>query len=241
MQKILGYMRKAIKEFDMIQDGDGVCVGVSGGKDSLVLLTTLAQLRRFIGIDYDLKAVTIDAGLKGVETDYSPIERLCESYGVEYRVVKTRIGEIVFDVRKESNPCSLCAKMRRGALHAATAEMGCNKLALGHNMDDVIETFMMNLFTVGHIGCFEPVSFLNKHEITLIRPLALAPERNVISAAKECGLEIVRSSCPADGKTNRQTMKEFLAERERGDRGFKKRLFGAIRRGNIDGWAGNLL
>lgn len=238
MQKILGYMRKAIKEFDMIHDGDRICVGISGGKDSLILLTGLHQLRRFIGISYDIVAVTIDPGLKGIETDFSPVQRLCDEYGIEYHVVETRIGEIVFDVRKESNPCSLCAKMRRGALHDATVRFGCNKIALGHNMDDVIETFMMNLFTVGNISCFEPVSYLDMKDITLIRPLALAPEREIIKAAKKYELPVVKSKCPEDGHTNRQTMKGFLAERERSDHGFKNRIFGAIRRSNLNGWGG---
>ena len=146
MQRMLGYMRKAIQEFDMIQDGDRIAVGVSGGKDSVVLLTGLARLKRFIGIDFSIVAVTLDPRFGGVETDYSPIAALCEELGVEFYLQRTDIGAIVFDVRKEPNPCSLCAKMRRGALHDAAKALGCNKIALGHHYDDVVETFVMNLF-----------------------------------------------------------------------------------------------
>ena len=146
MQKMLGYMRKAIHEFDLIQDGDRIAVGVSGGKDSVVLLNGLARLKRFIGIDYELVAVTLDPGFNGEWTDYSPIRTMCEQLNVPYELEQTRIGEIVFDIRKETHPCSLCAKMRRGALHDAAKRLGCNKVALGHHYDDAVETFMMNLF-----------------------------------------------------------------------------------------------
>ncbi|MGN0580758.1 MAG: tRNA 2-thiocytidine biosynthesis TtcA family protein [Ruminococcus sp.] len=238
MQKILGYMRKAIQEFDLIHDGDRICVGVSGGKDSVILLNGLILLKRFIGIDYSLTAVTLDPGFNGETGDYSPIAELCESSGIEYHVIPTQIGEIVFNVRNETNPCSLCARMRRGALHDATLKYGCNKIALGHNFDDAVETFMMNLFTEGRIGCFSPISFLSRKQIHLIRPLVFAPEREIRKTALKCGLPIIKSKCPADGHTNRQSMKEFLAEREKADHGFKDRIFGAMRRSNIDGWGG---
>ncbi|MDD6278707.1 MAG: ATP-binding protein [Oscillospiraceae bacterium] len=238
MQKILGYMRKAIQEFDLIHDGDRICVGVSGGKDSVILLNGLILLKRFIGIDYSLTAVTLDPGFNGETGDYSPIAELCESSGIEYHVIPTQIGEIVFNVRNETNPCSLCARMRRGALHDATLKYGCNKIALGHNFDDAVETFMMNLFTEGRIGCFSPVSYLSRKQIHLIRPLVFAPEREIRKTALKCGLPIIKSKCPADGHTNRQSMKEFLAEKEKADHGFKDRIFGAMRRSNIDGWGG---
>lgn len=238
MQKILGYMRKAIQEFDLIHDGDRICVGVSGGKDSVILLNGLILLKRFIGIDYSLTAVTLDPGFNGETGDYSPIAELCESSGIEYHVIPTQIGEIVFNVRNETNPCSLCARMRRGALHDATLKYGCNKIALGHNYDDAVETFMMNLFTEGRIGCFSPVSYLSRKQIHLIRPLVFAPEREIRKTALKCGLPIIKSKCPADGHTNRQSMKEFLAEKEKADHGFKDRIFGAMRRSNIDGWGG---
>lgn len=238
MQKILGYMRKAIQEYDLIQDGDKICVGVSGGKDSLVLLNGLILLRRFIGIDYELTAVTLDLGFNGERGDYSAVAELCAANGVEYHVIDTQIGEIVFDVRKEPNPCSLCARMRRGALHDATLEYGCNKIALGHNYDDAVETFIMNLFTEGRIGCFSPISYLSRKKIHLIRPLVFAPEREIRKAALKNDLPIVKSKCPADGHTNRQRTKEFLAEMERSDHGFKERIFGAMRRSDVDGWGG---
>ncbi len=238
MQKILGYMRKAIQEYNLINDGDRICVGVSGGKDSLVLLQGLILLRRFIGIDYELVAVTLDPGFNGERGDYSPVTKLCEDAGVEYHIIETQIGEIVFDVRKETNPCSLCARMRRGALHDATLKYGCNKIALGHNYDDAVETFMMNLFTEGRIGCFSPISYLSRKQIHLIRPLVFAPEREIRRAAQKNELNVVKSKCPADGHTNRQRMKEFIAEKEHEDHGFKDRIFGAMKRANIDGWGG---
>lgn len=238
MQKILGYMRKAIQEYDLIHDGDKICVGVSGGKDSVVLLNGLILLRRFIGIEYDIVAVTLDPGFNGEAGDYSPISELCASYGIEYHVIPTQIGEIVFNVRQESNPCSLCARMRRGALHDATLKYGCNKIALGHNYDDAVETFLMNLFTEGRIGCFSPISYLSRKKIHLIRPLVFAPEKDIRRAAAKGELPIVKSKCPADGHTNRQRMKEFIMQREREDSGFKDRIFGAMKRANVDGWGG---
>ena len=184
MQKILGDIRRACQEFDLIEDGDRIAVGVSGGKDSLVLLTGLALMRRFYEKKYEVVALTLDPRFGGEETDYSPVAEMCEQLGVEYHLLKTDIGEIVFDIRKEPNPCSLCAKMRRGALHDLAKANGCNKLALGHNNDDAIETFMMNLFNEGRIGCFAPISYLSRKDITIIRPLVFAPEHAVMSCAK---------------------------------------------------------
>ncbi len=236
MQKILGYMRKAINEFDLISDGDRIAVGVSGGKDSLVLLMGLIRLRQFIGIDYDITALTIDPMFGGTETDYSPVEKLCREYGVPYVIEKTDIGSVVFDIRKESNPCSLCANMRRGALNSVAKEHGCNKVALGHHYNDVVETFMMNLFIEGRVGCFSPKTYLDRSDIWIIRPLVFAPEREIRNSARRNNLEIVKSKCPADGVTKRQDMKEFLREREREDKGFTDRIFGALRRSGVDGW-----
>ena len=146
MQKMLGYMRKAIQEFDLIQNGDRIAVGVSGGKDSLVLLKGLVMLKRFIGIEYDVVAITLDPGFNGQWGDYSSVQEMCDELGIQYVLKRTQIGEIVFDIRKETNPCSLCARMRRGALHDAAIEANCNKIALGHHYNDVVETFIMNLF-----------------------------------------------------------------------------------------------
>jgi tRNA(Ile)-lysidine synthase TilS/MesJ len=238
MQKILGYMRKAIQEYGLINDGDRILVGVSGGKDSLVLLQGLILLRRFIGIDYEVVGVTLDMGFRDSRPDFSAVAELCEGQGVEYHVIPTQIGEIVFDVRKEPSPCSLCARMRRGALHNAANDLGCNKVALGHNYDDAVETFVMNLFTEGRIGCFSPSTYLTNKKVTVIRPLVLAPEKEIRRAARKNALPIVKSVCPADGHTNRQKTKEFLADMERKDHGFKDRLFGAMKRAGIDGWGG---
>ena len=234
MQKILGYMRKAIQQYDLIRDGDHICVAVSGGKDSLVMLNGLVMLKNFIGIDYQITALTIDPQFSGKEGNYSCIADFCENIGVNYHVEKTHIGEIVFDIRQEKNPCSLCARMRRGALYNSATELGCNKISLGHNYDDVVETFIMNLFTEGRIGCFSPATYLEDREIHIIRPLVLAPERAAKKASKN--LPVVKSVCPADGHTNRQKTKLFIAEMERQEHGFKDRIFGAMQRSGIDGW-----
>lgn len=236
MQKILGYMRRAIAEYDMLADGDKIAVGVSGGKDSLVLLKGLILLRNFIGISYDITAITLDPCFGGAEGDYSAVAKLCEESGVPYILEKTHIGEIVFDVRNEKHPCSLCARMRRGALHNEAKKAGCNKVALGHHYNDAVETFMMNLFIEGRIGCFSPKSFLDRREITVIRPLVFTPESEIRRAAKRLDLAVVKSKCPVDGHTAREEMKQFLAERERLDHGFTDRVFGAMQRAGIDGW-----
>ncbi len=236
MQKILGYMRKAIQEFNLIQNGDRIAVGVSGGKDSVVMVRGLALLKRFIGIDYEVIAITLDPRFKGVTTDYSPVTRMCDELGVKHVIQLTDIGEIVFDIRKEENPCSLCARMRRGALHDAAKLQNCNKIALGHHYNDAVETFVMNLFNEGRIGCFSPKSYLSIKDIHLIRPLVFAPEKDIRRAAIKNNLPIIKSECPADGYTNRTKTKEWLAKREREDEGFTYRLFGAMRRGDVDGW-----
>ena len=229
-------MRKAIQEFDLIQDGDRIAVGVSGGKDSLVLLLGLFLLKRFIGIEYDIVAITLDPRFGGTDGDYSAVDEMCKEMGIEYKLIRTHIGEIVFDVRQESNPCSLCARMRRGALHDAAKEAGCNKIALGHNYEDVVETFIMNLFNEGRLGCFAPKSYLSRKDITMIRPLVLAPEKDIRSAANRNNLQVVKSKCPADGHTSREATKQFLAERDKLDKGFSDRIFGAMRRAGLDGW-----
>lgn len=236
MQKILGYMRRAITEFDLIQNGDKIAVGVSGGKDSLVMLRGLYLLKRFIGIDYDIAAVTLDPCFGGVPSDYTPVQQLCDEMGIEYILKRTAIGQIVFDIRNEEHPCSLCARMRRGALHDAAKEHGCNKVALGHNNDDAVETFFMNLFIEGRIGCFAPKSYLSRKDVTVIRPLVFAPEKDIRSAANRNALPVVKSACPVDGHTKREEMKQFIKEREKSDKGFTDRIFGAMRRSGIDGW-----
>ena len=220
----------------MLHDGDKVAVGVSGGKDSLVLLEALVRLRRFAGIDYTVSAVSIDPGFGGEETDYSAVEELCAALGVPYLIKRTKIAEVVFDIRNENNPCSLCAKMRRGVLHEATLEMGCNVLALGHNFNDVVETFVMNLFNNAHLGCFAPSSYLTRRKLYVIRPLCLVPEKEVVRVAEAEGLPVVKSKCPADGHTSREDTKQFILEMDRKAPGFPEKLFGAMRRADINGW-----
>ena len=235
-QRILGYMRKAIQEFGLVHEVDRTAVGVSDRKDSLVLLTGLATLRKFIGIDYSLVAITLDPRFGGIDGEYGAVETLCRELGVEYHILPTDIGQVVFDVRKEPNPCSLCARMRRGALHDAAKKYGCNVLALGHHFDDVVETFVMNLFNEGRVGCFAPKTWLSRKELWMIRPMVFAPEADVRRAASQRGLPVVKSKCPADGHTSREDTKAFLAEKERESPGFKLRLFGALRRSGFDGW-----
>ena len=238
MQKILGYLRRAVQEFDLIQNGDRIAVGISGGKDSLVLLAALRDFQKFGLLDYSLVGITLDPQFGGIPTDYSAAAAFCEQLGVEYHLIPTQIGHIVIDVRKESSPCSLCAKMRRGALHDQAKAFGCNKLALGHHNDDAIETFLMDLFIEGRIGCYAPKSYLSRKDLTLIRPLSFAPERDIVHAAKLNVPEIVKSRCPVDGHTMRETMKTFIREQEKQNPGFKTRVFGAMRRANVDGWGG---
>ena len=236
MQKILGYLRKAVQQYDLIQDGDRIAVAVSGGKDSLVLLKALAEYRRFSPAQYDLTAITADPRFNDTDGGYSSVQSFCNDLQIPYIIERTDIAKIVFGIRKEQNPCSLCARLRRGALHGCAKAHGCSKLALGHNNDDVIETFIMNLFQTGSISCFAPKSYLPDRDITVIRPLCLVPEKQVISAAKRHGLPIVTSPCPADKHTKRQETKEWLNSMERSDRGFKLRIFGAMQRANISGW-----
>lgn len=230
MQKILGYLRKAVQQYNMIENGDKIAVGVSGGKDSLILLEGLTRLREFIGIDYEIMAISVDAMFSGTPTNFSKVTKYCKKLSVVHNIIPTHIGEIVFDIRKEKSPCSLCARMRRGALNNAAAELGCNKLALGHNSDDAAETFIMNLFTEGRIGCFSPVTLLEDKNLTIIRPLILAPEKDIRRAVKKINLPVLISDCPADGHTNRQKAKDLIASLEHQNHGVKNRIIGAIQR-----------
>ncbi len=236
MQKLLGYVRRAVTDYNMIEDGDRIAVGVSGGKDSVAMLAALVKLRRIIEKDYTVVGITLDPGFSGETTDYTVIEELCGELETEYIVKRTQIGEIVFDIRNESNPCSLCARMRRGALHDAAKEAGCNKVALGHNYDDAVETFIMNLFNEGRVGCFSPVTYLSRKDITVIRPLIYAPENEIRKTVKRVQLPIVESKCPANHATSRQKTKDFLYNLEKENKGVKNRIFGAMIRGNVSGW-----
>ena len=234
IKRVLSFVRRALDDYLMIEDGDKIAVGVSAGKDSLTLLCAMAEIRRFYPKKFDLLAITVDMGFEGM--DFSPVKRFCEELGVEYEIVPTQISKIIFDVRKEKNPCSLCAKMRRGALYNYAKERGCNKVALGHHFDDVVETFMLNLFFEGRLGCFQPVTYLSNTDITLIRPMIYMPEKDVRYFASKTELPIRKSPCPADGNTEREEMKKLLASLERENKGLRYRIFGAIQRGGIDGF-----
>ena len=234
MKRILSYARRAIDDYEMIKEGDKIAVGVSAGKDSLTLLAAMAELRRFYPKSFTLCAITVDMGFEGV--DFSPIADMCRELDVEYHVVKTEISKVIFDVRKEKNPCSLCAKMRRGALYGYARDIGCSSVALGHHFDDVVETFMLNLFYEGRLGCFQPVTFLSNTGITLIRPMIYMPEKDVRYFASKNSLPVVKSPCPADGNTQREEMKQLLHGLEKQNKGLRYRIFGALQRGEIDGF-----
>ena len=234
MKRILGCIRRADERYHMLRPGDRVCVGVSGGKDSLLLLYGLKLYQRFSKTPYEIMGVLLDLGISG--QDYGPVQAWAQEIDVPLEIIKTDIGEIVFNVRKEKNPCSLCAKMRRGALHAAAEELDCNKVALGHHLDDAVETFYMNLWREGRIGCFSPVTYLSQRDLTLIRPMLLATEYEVQCAVREAGLPIVKSRCPADGVTVREQTKEFVQERCRTDHAFRQKTLHALQESGIDGW-----
>ncbi|MDD5944201.1 MAG: tRNA 2-thiocytidine biosynthesis TtcA family protein [Clostridia bacterium] len=233
LQKLLSYVRQAVNDYDMIAEGDRIAVGVSGGKDSICLLVALAEMRRFYPQKFDIEAITVSLGFDGA--DFSDIKKLCDRLGVNYTVIDTQIGRIIFDERHEENPCSLCAKMRKGALNNAAEELGCNKVALGHNKDDVIETFMMSLIFEGRIGCFSPVSFLEKKKLYSIRPLIYVSEYETRSYAASLDTNIVKNPCPADGNTKRQEIKELLLSLNKTYPNLNQRIFGAVTRG-LDDW-----
>lgn len=208
MKTVLGCVRRADQDFQMIKSGDKIAVGVSGGKDSLLLLRALSLYRLFSHTEYTLHAFTLTMGLEPF--DLSGVQRLCEELKVPFTVRETDIAHILFDVRKETNPCALCAKMRRGILNDLAVEHGCNKLALGHHREDALETLMMSLLYEGRLHTFQPVTYLSRADITVIRPLIYLPEKHVIHMAKTLDLPVVKSPCPANGHTKRQEMKELL-------------------------------
>lgn len=234
MKEILSPLRRAVADYDMIKDGDRICVGVSGGKDSVLLLVALARLARFYPKKFEIVGYTVDAGFE--PTDFSEITALCEREKIEYRIEKTDIFEIVFNRKKEDNPCSLCSMMRRGALCNGARRIGANVLALGHHNDDVLETFMLNLINGGHIGCFSPVTEYDGGALRVIRPFIYTSERLIRAYVKKNGLPTVKNTCPKDGYTQRKSMHDLLAEIEKEHRGAKKRIFGALCRSGTDGW-----
>ena len=210
MKKILGCIRRADKDFHLIEEEDRVCVGVSGGKDSLLLLYAMSLYRRFCPLKFELCAVTLSMGWDGF--DVSEIEAFARKLDVPYEVIPTQIGKVVFEERKEKNPCSLCANMRRGALNEAAKERGCNKVALGHHRDDVIETLLLSTFYEGRLHTFHPVTYLSRVDLTVIRPLVYIDEKDIIGKARELKLPIAHNPCPANGHTKRQDMKDMISE-----------------------------
>ena len=234
LQRLLSYTRKAVDEYGLIDDGDKIAVGISGGKDSLTLLYALSELRKFYPNKFEVYALTVHLGIEGM--DFSEIGKLCDKLCVPYYIIETEINDIVFNIRKEANPCALCAKLRKGAFNNKALELGCNKIAYAHHRDDVNETFMMSLIYEGRIHTFSPMSHLDRTNLTLIRPLLFAPEADVIGFAKKYELPVVKNLCPADGVTKRQETKELIKQINSEAPGFHTRLFSAIANGNIDDW-----
>mgnify|MGYP002511344604 CR=1 FL=1 len=233
MQKLMGLMRRCVEDYQMIQPGDKITVGVSGGKDSLALLVLLAGLRGYYTNPFTLEAVTIDMGLG---MDFSQVAALCDKLEVPYTQVHTEIGPIIFDYRKEKNPCSMCAKMRRGALNNAILELGCNKVALGHHYDDAVETFIMSLLFEGRISCFQPVTYLDKTGVTQIRPMLYIPEKTLDNFAARMALPVLVNRCPADKHTKREEVKELVFSLSATYPDLKERVFGAMQRFPLPAW-----
>ena len=234
LQKLLSYVRRAVEDYNMIEQGDKIAVGVSGGKDSICLLLALKNLQRFYPKQFELEAITVSLGLPNAS--YDDIQRFCDEIGVNYTVVNTDIGQIIFEERKEKNPCSLCAKMRKGALNDMAEQLNCNKVALGHNKDDIVETFFMSLFYEGRIHCFSPVSFLDRKQIYSIRPLMYVPEMEIKGFIQKSGISIVKNPCIADGNTKRQETKQLLYSLSKDYKNLQEKVFGAIQRSDIKGW-----
>ncbi len=233
MQKLMGQMRAAMERYEMVRPGDKIAVGVSGGKDSLMLLAGLAKLRAFYPVPFSLLAITADPCFGGQETDFSAIEALCRELDVPYLIRRTRLGTIIFEERKEENPCSLCARMRRGILHEMAKENGCTALALGHHFDDAVQTFFMNLFYGGKLGCFSPKSYLSRRDLWMIRPMVFCEERDIRNAAARLELPVVKSQCPADGCTSRKDTELLVTELEKQFPDLRKKVMGAMQRAGL--------
>ena len=227
LQRLLSYTRKAVDDYNLINEGDKIAVGISGGKDSLTLLYALSNLRRFYPNYFDICAVTVDLGFDGFDLD--PIFRLTEQLNVPYHVVKSDIARIVFEERKEANPCSLCAKMRKGALNDAVKELGYNKVAYAHHMDDVVETMLLSLIFEGRFHTFKPDTYLDRMDLHVIRPLLYVNESDIIGFMHKMDLPVVKSKCPADGVTKREYAKELLKTLNKEHPGTKERMFTAIK------------
>lgn len=239
MNRILSLVRRCVEDYEMIAPNDRIAVGVSGGKDSLMLLMALAKLREFYPIPFQVEAFTLDMGHADGRPgmDFAPVARLCRDLDVPFTLLESEIHHIIFDVRREKNPCSMCAKMRRGALHSALKERGLNKIALGHHYDDAVETFFLSLFYEGRLSCFHPVTYLDRMDITQIRPLLYVSEAMVREAAQRLQLPVVHNPCPADGATKRQEVKDLIAGLQGQYPKLKEYTFAAMQRLPLPGWA----
>ena len=234
LQKLYSYARRAIDDYNMIEEGDKIAIGISGGKDSLALLYALHGLKQFYPKHFNIIAVTVDLGFNNM--DLSGIQKLCDDLGVPYHVVHTDIAQIIFEERKESNPCSLCAKMRKGSLNDAVKELGYDKVAYAHHRDDVVETMLLSLMYEGRFHCFAPVTFLDRMEITVIRPLIYVHEADIKGFVNKYEVPVVKSPCPADGNTKREYAHELLQSMIKDNPGVKNRMFTAIADSHIKGW-----
>lgn len=231
IRHILSCVRRAVETYNMIEEGDRIAVGLSGGKDSTALFCALKNLQLFYPKKFELVGISISMGFDNM--DYSPLKKLVNDCGCEFKLVETRLADIIFNERKESNPCSLCAKMRRGILHDAAKELECNKIALGHHYDDVIETFMLNLFHEGRLGAFLPVTYLSRKDITLIRPFIYVAEKDVRYFMGKNDLPLVQNVCPEDGHTEREKVKQMIASLDKEYKGLKHRIFSAVENGGL--------
>lgn len=237
MQRLEGLARKAMQSYHMVAAEDVICVAVSGGKDSVALATALNHLRSYYELPFSIHALTVDPCFEGQQTDYSALADFFAGQGIPYTIQRSGIGKVVFETRQEQNPCALCAKLRRGALHSGAQALGCNKIALGHHLDDAIETFLMNLLDGGTIACFSPVTWLSRRGLTMIRPFVFAEEREVARAVRENALPVVKNPCPVDGATHRAEMKSFVARQKKRDPAFLAKMLGALQKADVDGWA----
>lgn len=234
MQKILGYMRKAIDDYNMIEDGDKIAVGLSGGKDSITMLMGFKNLQRFYPKKFQIIAITINPGFANFDINF--LKNLCDSLEVPLIVEDAHIQEIVFEIRQEKNPCSLCANLRRGMLNSIAKREGCTKIAIGHNEDDVLETFLMNLFCAGSVNTFAPISYMDRSDMTLIRPLIYAPEKYIYNFVKRNNIQVMPKACPMDGVSKREDMKELIKNMQLDIPHVRANLYGAIKRSGVNGW-----
>lgn len=234
MNRISGIVRRCVDDYNMIEAGDRIAVGISGGKDSMLLLCALAKLKEYYPKPFEIEAVTLSVGFEGM--DFTPVRELCDSLNVHYTLIETDFKHIIFEQREEKNPCSLCAKMRKGAINDVLKERGLNKLALGHHFDDAVETFLMSLFYEGRLYCFQPVTYLDRSGVTQIRPLLYMREDAVVKAVQKYELPVVKNTCPMDGESSREEVKQLISNLSVAYPDLKERIFGAMRRLPLQGW-----